>query len=431
MLFDRDHTAGRRRVRPLLAVGFALFLVAQSVSPAAAAVGDLDDTFDGNGKLHLNLSAGSDHVRDVVIQPGDQKIVGVGRMDPGQPQFAIVRWNPDGSLDASFGGGDGRVATNFGAGEDSATAVALQADGKIVAVGEAPGSGGQFAIARYNVDGSSDATFSGDGRTTTNFTSGYDFAWDVAIQPADQKIVVAGRSAGADPRFAVVRYNTNGLLDGTFSADGKTTVNLTAGEDNATGLALQADGKIVLAGYASGSGGQFGVARLRTNGTLDPGFSGDGRLIKNLTKAEDFAWDVAIQPDQKIVLAGRSGSGAGSLAALRYNPDGTPDTSFSGDGNVAVNVTSYDDRADALALQADGKLVVAGTADGEFFVAARLTSAGAVDSSFAHDGVAVVNLSSGADFGLAVAIQADGGVVVGGQASGSGGRVALIRLLGG
>jgi uncharacterized delta-60 repeat protein len=294
------------RRRPLVATGFALALFVQSVSPAAAAVGDLDDTFDGNGKLTLNLSGGSDVVHDIVVQPGDQKIVGVGAMNPGEQQFAIVRWNTDGTADATFGGGDGIVSTNFGTGAEAATAVALQADGKIVAVGAAPGSGGQFAIARYNTDGTLDATFSGDGRTTTNFTSGDDFAWDVEVQPADQKIVVAGRSAGTDPRFAVVRYNTNGSPDSSFSGDGKTTFNLTVGEDNATAVALQADGKVVLAGYASGSGGQVGLARLLANGSLDLAFSGDGRLIKNLTKGEDFAWGVAVQPgDQKIVLAGR------------------------------------------------------------------------------------------------------------------------------
>ena len=244
--------------RPLFAIAIALVLAAQSVSPAAAAVGDLDDTFDGNGKVQLNLTGGSDYVYDIAVQPADQKIVGVGRMDAGEPQFAVVRWNPDGSLDNTFGGGDGVVSTNFGSGEDSATSVALQADGKIVAVGGAPGSGGQFAIGRYNSDGTPDATFSGDGRTTTNITSGADFAWDVAIQPTDQKIVVAGRSGGADPRFAVVRYNTSGSPDGTFSGDGKTTVNLTTGEDNGTALALQANGRIVVAGFASGAGGQVG-----------------------------------------------------------------------------------------------------------------------------------------------------------------------------
>jgi uncharacterized delta-60 repeat protein len=242
---------------------------------------------------------------------------------------------------------------------------------------------------------------------------------------------VTGRSGSTDSRFGVVRLNTNGSLDGTFSGDGRSTVNLTAGEDTSTAVAIQANGRIVLAGYASGSGGQIGLARLRPNGNPDSNFSGDGWLVRNLTSGEDFAWDVAIQPsDQRIVLAGRSSAGAGSLVALRYNPDGSADNTFSGNGNVAINVTSYDDVASALALQQDGKIVLAGSADDEFFVAARLTSTGAVDQSFAHDGSTVVNLSSGPDIGLAVAIQADGGVVVGGFASGSGGRIGMIRLLG-
>ena len=431
-MFGRAHRPERvPSRRPLFALALALALVIQSASPAAAAVGDLDDTFAGNGKLLLNLSSGSDYVEDVVVQPGDQKIVGVGQLGLGEQRFAVLRWNPDGNPDGTFGGGDGRVFTTFGTFAEVATAVALQADGKIVAVGYAPGSGGQFAIARYNTDGSPDMSFSGDGKTTTNFTSGDDFAWDVAIQPADQKIVVAGRTAGSDPKFAVVRYNTNGSLDGTFSGDGRATVNLTTGEDNGTALALQANGGIVLVGYASGLGGQIGVARLTASGVADTSFSGDGKLVKNLTTGEDFAWDVAIQPaDQRIVLAGRSGQGAGSLVAVRYNPDGSLDSSFSGDGVVAIGVTSFDDWANALALQADGKIVLAGTSDGEFFVAARLTTVGTIDASFAHDGTAVVNISSGPDFGRAVAIQADGGVIVGGQATGGGGKIALIRLLG-
>lgn len=430
-MFGRDVNSERFWGRGSMAMLLAIGLILQSAIPVAAAVGDLDDTFDGNGKLTLNLSGGDDFLYDILIQPGDQKIVGGGRIDPGEPQWLIARWNPDGSLDSTFGGGDGLVFTNFGTGEDSVSAVALQDDGKIVAVGDAPGAGGRFGVARYNADGTPDATFSGDGRTTTDFGAGYDFAWDVAIQPGDHKIVALGLTGGSDPRFAVVRYNANGSLDTTFSGDGKTTVNLTTGEDAGLALALQPDGKMVLAGYASGAGGQIGLARLRANGSRDTSFSGDGRLTKNLSRGEDAAWDVAIQPgDQKIVLAGRSGAGGGSFAALRYNPNGTPDASFSGDGVTMVNITSFIDVARGMALQPDGKIVLAGTADEEFFAVARLTTSGAIDNSFAHDGTAIVNLTAGSDGATACAIQADNGVVAAGWAAGQGGRIGMIRLLG-
>lgn len=430
-MLTRNRRIWHRIPRPLLAGTFALALATSSASPAAAAVGDLDDTFDGDGKLVIDLSSGFDYFEDVVIQPGDEKIIGVGRRGSSDPQYVLMRRNPDGSPDTTFGGGDGTVFTNFGIGEDSATAVALDPDGKIIVVGDAPGFGGKFGVARYNPDGTPDTTFSGDGRTTTNFTTGYDFAWDVAIQPGDQKIVAVGRTGGADPSFAVVRYNENGTLDTTFSGDGLATVNLTTGEDNATAVAIRSNGQIVLAGSASGLGGQIGLARLRANGTLDSSFSGDGKLIKNLSRFDDVAWDVAIQPgDEKIVVGGRSGAGNGSLLALRYNVDGMPDTTFSGDGVAAVNVTSYNDFAMGLALQLDGNIVMAGTAANEFFLVTRFTATGVIDTSFADAGQALVNLSSGRDEATAVAIQADGAIVAVGLVSGSGGRIGMIRLLG-
>ena len=428
-MFGRDLRPERVPGRRLIAVAFALVLLAQSASPAAAAVGDLDDTFDGNGKLILDLSVGDDFLWDVAIQPGDQKIVGVGRRDPTDADWVTVRLNTDGSLDNTFSG-DGLAFVDFSTGEDAANAVALQADEKIVVVGRAGGMGGRFGIVRYNTNGTLDTTFSGDGKAATDFTSGLDFAWDVAIQP-DQKIVVAGRTGGSDGRFAVARYNANGTPDTTFSTDGKATANLTPGEDNAIALALSTDGKIVLAGFASGSGGQIGLARFTANGSLDTGFSGDGRLLKNVTTALDVAWGVAVQPaDNKIVVGGRTGGANSKFIALRYNVNGTPDNTFSGNGDVAIDITSFVDHAYDLVLQSDGKILLGGTADVEFYAVTRLTDAGVVDQSFAHDGTMIVNFTPGYDVATGLAVQADGDVVVVGSSSGAGGRISAARLLG-
>jgi uncharacterized delta-60 repeat protein len=428
-MFARYRLPEQVPARRLLAIGFVLALAAHSASPVAAAVGDLDDTFDDNGKMTLDFGAGDDFLWDVAIQSGDQKIVAVGQWAAGDAQWLILRLNPDGTPDATFSD-DGFANLGFSTGDDYATALAIQTDGKIVVAGRASGSGGRFGIARFNTDGTLDSTFSSDGKTTTDFTTGDDIAWDVGIA-ADDKIVVGGRSAGSDPRFAVARYNPDGTPDETFSSDGKATANLTTGEDNGIALALYDSGKVVLAGYASGSGGQIGLARFRAGGTLDTGFSGDGKLTKNLTSGLEVAWGVAIQPgDDKIVVGGRTGGANSKFVALRYNVDGSPDNTFSGNGNFSVDITSFQDDAYDLVLQSDGKILLAGTADYEFFAVVRLTDTGTVDSSFAHGGTMIVNFTPGYDIATGIAVESDGDVVVVGSSSGGGGKASIARLLG-
>src|SRR4051812_27547114 len=173
-----------------------------------------------------------------------------------------------GDLDVSFSG-DGRQTTDFG-GSDLAAAVAVQADGKIVVAGS---SDGNFALARYGVDGALDPSFSGDGLVTTDL-GGTDDGQGVAIQ-ADGRIVVAGASGGD---FALARYTTGGGLDPSFSGDGRQTTDFGAA-DGATSVAIQSDGRIVLGG---GSGGGFALARYDAAGELDASFSGDGRQTTGL-----------------------------------------------------------------------------------------------------------------------------------------------------
>lgn len=171
-----------------------------------------------------------------------------------------------GDLDTSFSV-DGKVITDLTGKWDLAWAVALQTDGKIIAAGASSGSGGRFSLIRYATDGSLDATFSDDGKVLTNFTSGDDWAYDVAIQ-ADGKIVAAGVVAGQGGRFGLARYESNGALDTSFGGDGRVVTNFTSGWDAATGVGVQADGKIVAAGSASGAGGRYGTARYEVADAL-------------------------------------------------------------------------------------------------------------------------------------------------------------------
>jgi uncharacterized delta-60 repeat protein len=283
--------------------------------------GDLDPTFGSGGKVTTDFAGGSDVAIGVALQP-DGKIVAAGSATPKATifsDFALARYNPDGSLDATFGSG-GKVTTEFTGGSDRASAVALQPDGKIVAAGTAfTGTSYNVALARYNPDGSLDATFGSGGKVTTEFTGNFDQANAVALQP-NGKIVAAGNTgAGTSHDFALARYNPDGSLDATFGSGGKVTTDFTGGSDQATALSLQPNGKIVAAGTAStGTILEFALVRYKKHGGLDPSFGSGGKVTTDFTGSNDVAWGVALQPDRKIVAVGGAGTVNSDFALARY-----------------------------------------------------------------------------------------------------------------
>src|SRR5688572_28114950 len=248
--------------KPSLTLLGAVALVVAIANPAAAPPGDLDTTFDGDGQVTTNFAAATAETPGLAIQ-GDGKTVTAGRVDAsGTRDFALARYNSNGSLDTTLDG-DGKVTTDFDAGLDFGYAVAIQPDGKIVAAGYADVSGTRdFAVARYNPDGSLDITFDTDGKVTTDFAGDIDLAYAVAIQ-RDGKIVAAGVAVISGTNdFAVARYNPDGSLDTTFDTDGLVTTDFGAGLDQASGVTIQGDGKIVAAGRAVVSGNRhFALAR--------------------------------------------------------------------------------------------------------------------------------------------------------------------------
>jgi uncharacterized delta-60 repeat protein len=352
--------------------------------------------------------------------PGRRKIVAAGTDGS---DFALARYNRDGSLDTSFDG-DGKVTTSVGnINLDIVNAIAIQQDGKIVAAGT---MGFQdFAVARYNADGSLDTSFDGDGIVTTNFPSAqpFDQAFAVAIQ-ADGKIVAAGETAGCCFTFALARYNTDGTLDTSFGNSGRVTTDFNLFSiDSVSALAVQADGKIVAGGYGSfGLGGNddFALARYNTDGSLDMSFGSGGRTTTDFgggtissVCTSDRANDIVIQPDGKIVAAGVTGFRAfcSTAAVARYNSDGSLDTSFGSGGKV----TGSQEEVKGLALQPDGKLVGVGTGylPGGFccaFVLGRYLQSGSLDPGFGQGGQVHTPLGSAAD----VVLQADGKIVAAG-----------------
>ena len=321
-------------------------------SPVASAkAGGLDLSFGGDGKVVTNLTRRNDAASALAIQ-ADGKIVlarGGG--------FGVARYSSDGTPDASFSG-DGRAFVNFTSGFNSASAVAIQADGKIVAVGmtgSGPDKHPMFALARWNSDGTLDATFGVNGKVMTDFTSGTDFAEAVAIQ-ADGKIIAVGEAGPG--KFALARYNSDGTLDATFGVNGKVMTDFTARYESATGVAIQADGKIVLVGIAGST--KFALARYNSDGTLDATFGVNGKVMTDFTPGADFAKGVAIQADGKIVAAGTAGSGPDThpvFGLARWNSDGTLDATFGVNGKVMTEFSPRSDGANGVAIQADGKIV--------------------------------------------------------------------------
>jgi uncharacterized delta-60 repeat protein len=222
--------------------------------------------------------------------------------------FAVYRYNATGSLDSTFSG-DGMVRFGFGAGRhDSATDLAIQNDGKIVVVGytsDLNNDNGNFAVARLNSNGKLDTTFSRDGRQSTNFGAD-DMAFAMALQ-SDGKIVVLGRkySATTPTSVALARYNTDGGLDTTFNGTGKKAFSFMPGTFSyASDLIIQPDGKIVVAGAINTY--DFAIARLKSGGSLDTTFSGDGKATVDFG-GDDFGYAIALQPsDGQYVIGGNT-----------------------------------------------------------------------------------------------------------------------------
>jgi uncharacterized delta-60 repeat protein len=402
---------------------------------------DLDATFDGDGRVTTQILRTSDHGLDTLVQP-DGKILVAGSYYPG---FLLIRYNPDGSLDSSFGG-SGRVGTEFSYRGDVGYAIALQKDGKIIVAGHADfgdlfESQFEFALARYNPDGSLDTSFDGDGRLTTDFFGRDDEAYAVAVQP-DGKIVVGGSASndlGFD--FALARFNPDGSLDASFGDHGKLTTDFAGGSDIGYDLLLQQDGKIVVAGVASDD---FALARYHPDGSLDVSFGSQGLVTTNLGGVEE-GYSAALEPDGKLILVGYShvdDTGSNYFAVARYHSDGDLDTGFSEDGWLTTyfggsDVSDVSQLAREVLLQPGGKILVVGDISGlegetvDGIALACYNADGSLDQSFSGDG-RLTSFFEGQNILVhAATLQADGKILAAGAAQSNIGDeydTALVRF---
>lgn len=324
---------------------------------------------------------------------------------------------PAGALDPRFGGG--AVTTPFGAGDEAAAAVLVQEDGKVVVAGETAGDADvDFMLARYRPDGTLDPAFGDAGKVVTSIRTGEDDAARAVVQQADGRLVAAGYSG---TRMTVVRYLADGTLDPSFGDGGKAVLGMPSAE--ALALAVQGDGKLLVAGAVSsfGTGSDFALVRLQTDGSLDTTFGAGGGPGGVVTRAIGAGFDAAsgvvVEPDGDIVVAGSSLDALerASITLLRYDAGGVADASFGADGLVTTGVDHFG--LVGLALQPDGKLVVAVAGIEGFPVLVRYGADGAVDGGFGADGVAGAPLGDGVVQASALSLQPDGKLVVAGVAT--------------
>jgi uncharacterized delta-60 repeat protein len=388
-----------------------------------AADGDLDPTFGNGGIVTTDFGNSNDSAEEVVVQP-DGKIVVAGTR--GQ-DFGAARYNADGSLDATFGTG-GLVFTDlFGNSFELARAMALQPDGKIVIVGQTQSSLGNptdqdFALLRYNSDGTVDTTFGTNGRVRTDFGAGnLESALSVAID-SQGRIVAAGHTTAPNLSrdFAVARYNPDGTLDTTFDGDGRVISISATNFDGAVDVAIQADDRIVALGFLSLGVVNFAAVRYNTDGSLDTTFGGTGIVTATFGGNTHDPTAVVVQPDGKVLAVGSTFTNEPNnrdFALVRFNADGSPDVSFGIGGQVTTNFDSVDHIAD-VALQHDGRIVVTGRSNGfsgVVWALSRYEADGTLDVSFGVGGLVTTFINGEVELAKGIAIQADGKILVAGQ----------------
>lgn len=341
-----------------------------------------------------------------------------------------------GTVDVSFGT-DGSFRTNLGGTYDWAYATAVQPDGRILAAGVSNAQGTHdFAVVRYTADRDLDPTFGANGVTLIDFGDSYDWAYAMTMQP-DGKILVAGVSdVSGSKDFALARLGPNGTLDANFGRGGLVVGqmrSLTA--DLIRGIALQPDGKIVVAGVTyedvvtPSPHGDFMLARFLPGGQPDFGFGIGGVMTTDFAdKTYDDAYAVNLQRDGRIVLGGYTNSGSGpgvlfgadQLALARYTPQGLLDPSFGEGGKLVFDGGSLDERILALAPAEDGGLFAGGYVNGEKrsdLLLARITPDGDLEPGFGTTtrGFSVNDLGTHSERVASLALQPDGKVIAGGQ----------------
>jgi uncharacterized delta-60 repeat protein len=379
--------------------------------------GTLDNTFGQSGLLTYDLDSATETIYSVLVQP-DGKIIASGVVDYSSfdpNDFASARFKTDGSLDITYGD-NGKVILDIG-GTDNCYASVLQSDGKIIMAGNSEDGGVRYVVlVRLNTDGSLDSSFGGSGIVKIGDDFEYAHGGTSVVIQADGKIVITAIhfDSPSDWDFCLIRVTTTGVLDGSFGNGGIVITEISNDSDYLEEIAIQPDGKIVAIGYSYDGYGVV-VARYDNDGTLDNTFGSGGVITANF---ENFtfceATDVAIQPDDKILVAGRVGISEYQFAVARLTADGNLDNSFSSNGILIPEIMLDNTINVSVAVEANGKILLGSTAfDG--YIVVRLNLNGTIDSTFGQDGMALTGT-----FGILrdLKVQPDGKILAAGSSSG-------------
>lgn len=378
--------------------------------------GNIDTSFGIEGVVITSFSEPS-FGYDLAIQ-NDGKLILVGEYTGGLlGDFAVARYLSDGSLDPSFSS-DGKVSTDVNSNLDRAFGVAIQSDGKILVTGLAihqlsQSQDADYALVRYNIDGSLDNTFGNNGIITTDFGDIAEIGMSIAIQ-ANGRILVTGITSNGF--FTLLRYNSNGTLDLAFGESGIVVI----GNAFSYGykVLVQSNSKILVGGE---SGNDFSIVRYNSNGTLDSQFGNNGMATTNIGLNSDKFGSMIIDNNDKIVLVGGSRNQNNSdyyNSIIRYNSNGIIDSTFGNNGIFTKDLTFRDDYAASILIQDDGNIVVSGLSkninDSEYdFSIMRITTDGLIDSLFGINGVVITDL--GSNEGTAdIILDSGGDLVLGG-----------------
>ena len=418
--FSRTQLLGDPRIIKRKRRLYRRVLRAELLAARVVMAGDLDSSFDQDGIATTSIGEFSDFAWGAAIDRNAKIVVAGSTYNGNDYDFALTRFNRDGSVDQNFGNA-GKVTTDLGD-NNEIKKVAIQSDGKILAVGSTyNGNNLDVALVRYNPDGTLDTSFDGDGKLTFSFGNSDDISTDVILQQ-DGKIIVSGYSLISNrPHHAIARINPNGSFDTAFNGSGKVTTDY--GYSNS--LAIQGDGKLVVAGsnFLDGTY-SIALARYNTNGSLDTSFGVAGKVRTSLAGDSSGASSVAVLRDGKLIVAGEVSRPEGDdLALVRYNMDGSLDTSFGSGGYLTSDAWGPADQITDMLVQIDGKILISGfgsqTTANDFSLV-RYEANGLLDTSFGTQGYVHTDIAGNSDDrARGIALQLDGRIVLAGTSLGN------------
>ncbi|HNW98272.1 MAG TPA: T9SS type A sorting domain-containing protein [Bacteroidales bacterium] len=393
-----------------------LFLILFSVN-SFSQPGILDCDFNSDGKIITDFGTDNDAASSIAVQTDGKIIIAGTTIEPiTLDNLLITRYTPDGNIDQTFAT-NGFDTLGFSDAMDRPHSVIIQPDEKILIAGSSYLSGKSFYfVVRYNANGSLDNSFGNNGKLFSQIDGKFTYVSSIMLAP-DGKIFCGG---SCDTDLLLFKLLSDGSIDNTFGTNGYVTTDMSP-DETIVKIAIQSDGKILAAAQVGGFSTKydFGLLRYNSNGTLDSTFSYDGKLFTSFGPDHDYCNDMCLAPDGKIFLAGTSNTNpTNSFALIKYNSNGSIDLSFNQSGKVLMPIRKSS-ICNSVELQEDGKILISGysldDSNNSDFTLVRLNINGSIDSTFGTDGIVLTDFGTNVDYSTCMAIQPDGRILLGGK----------------